>query len=179
MEVSIETVHLKGPRGRDILLVMAADLVEVHVHRVVIDGGDGLPVVVLLDRDRDAGLALPVGPFEASAIIMELEGISPPRPLTHDLLAELFRESGFSLDRAELFGAGEGGPRARLRYRRGLWSRMREVRPSDAVALALKLGSPICAQRALLDTRAHAEEAAAAMAPDAETYVLRSDSRAW
>jgi bifunctional DNase/RNase len=172
--VSIETVRLKARYGCDILLVMAADLVEVQVHKVVIDGGDGLPVVVLLDHDRDAGLALPVGPFEASAIIMELEGISPPRPLTHDLLAEFFRESGFSLDRVELLGAGEGGPRARLRYRRGLSSRTREVRPSDAVALALRLKSPICAQRALLDTRAHAEEAAAAMAPDAGSYVSRS-----
>lgn len=157
---------------------MAADLVEVHVHKVVIDGGDGLPVVILLDGDRDAGLALPVGPFEASAIIMELEGIAPPRPLTHDLLAEVFRESGFSLGRAELFGAGEGGPRACLRYRRGLLSRTREVRPSDAVALALRLKAPICAQRALLDTRAHAEEAAAALAPDAGAYVPRLHSRA-
>lgn len=158
---------------------MAADLVELHVHRVVIDGGDGLPVVVLLDRDRDAGLALPIGPFEASAIIMELEGISPPRPLTHDLLAEFFRESGFSLDRAELFGEGGGGPRARLRYRRGLSRRTREVRPSDAVALAIRLRSPICAQRALLDTRARAEEAASIMAPGAESYVHRSHPGTW
>ena len=50
------------------------------------------------------------------------------------------------------------------------------MRPSDAVALALRLKSPICVQRALLDTRAHAEEAVAAMAPDAESYVLRSHS---
>jgi len=191
--VSIETVHLKARRSRDILLFMAADLVEVHVHRVVIEGGDGLPVVILLDRDRDAGLALPVGPFEASAIIIELEGISPPRPLTHDLLAELFREGGLSLERAELYGElGSGGwrglpdslglafpeggfraagaPLARLVYRRGLRRREREVRPSDAIALALRLGAPICAERGLLGSRAEAEAAMRSYAPGPELH---------
>lgn len=157
---------------------MAADFVKVHVHGVVVDGGEGLPVILLLDEECGAGMALPVGPFEASAIIIELEGISPPRPLTHDLLAELFRESGMALVRAELFGEGEGGARARLVYRRGLVRRSREVRPSDALALALRLKSPICAERGLLDTRARAEEAAAAMAPGRDAFVLRSSTRA-
>ena len=158
---------------------MAADFVEVHVHGVIVDGGDGLPVILLLDGEGGAGLALPIGPFEASAIIMELEGISPPRPLTHDLLADFFREGGCRLARAELFGVAEGGPRARLVYRQGLARKSREVRPSDAVALSLRLKSPICAQRGLLSPRALAEEAAAAMAPGPDAFLLRSSPRAF
>jgi bifunctional DNase/RNase len=95
-------------------------------------------------------MPMPVGPFEASAIILELEGICPPRPLTHDLLAELFKEAGYNLDRVELFGSAGSGARARLRYRRGYRRFGKEVRPSDALALALRLHAPIMAEAEML-----------------------------
>lgn len=172
---------------------MKQDFVEVRVHGVSVGPGEGAPMVLLLDGKGEAGLPVPVGPFEASAIIIELEGISPPRPLTHDLLAELFREGGLSLERAELYGElGSGGwrglpdslglafpeggfraagaPLARLVYRRGLRRREREVRPSDAIALALRLGAPICAERGLLGSRAEAEAAMRSYAPGPELH---------
>ena len=153
------------------------DFVELRVHGVAVDSGDGLPVVLLLDEEGSAGLPLAVGPFEASAIIIELEGIAPPRPLTHDLLAEFFRDGGLVLERAELFGDRESSPQARLIYRRGFLRKSRDVRPSDAVALAIRLKAPICAERALLDTRAKAEAAMTAFAPDPDSYFIRTDSR--
>jgi bifunctional DNase/RNase len=157
---------------------MTKDFVEVRVHGVAVDDGEGMPVVLLLDKDEGAGIPLSVGPFEASAIIIELQGISPPRPLTHDLLAELFRESGLILERAELYGAAEVGPQARLIYRRGLIQRRKEVRPSDAVALALRLKAPICAQRSLLETRARAELSMGDFPSDRGGHYLRTESRA-
>jgi uncharacterized protein len=157
---------------------MAVDLVEVHVQGVAVDGGEGMPLVLLVDEEGAKGLALTVGPFEASAIIIELEGISPPRPLTHDLLAEFFTEGGLSLLRAELAGEGQEGPRASLVYRRGLRLRSREVRPSDAVALALRLKAPICARRGLLMDRAEAEALIAGLVPEPENLILRPVSRA-
>ncbi len=157
---------------------MSKGLVEVRVHGVAVDGGDGMPVVLLLDPTACSGIPLQVGPSEASAIIIELEGISPPRPLTHDLLATFFREGGLRLDRAVLFGSRETGPRARLVYRRGLQRRDREVRPSDAIALALRLKAPICAEAGLLDSREDAEEAFSAMVPEANAYYLRPSGRA-
>ena len=114
---------------------------------------DDEPIVILEDRVTDRRLLVPVGPFEASAIILELEGISPPRPLTHDLLAEIFEEGGFLLDAAELFGDLTSGTRARLSYRKGLRKFEKEVRPSDAIALALRLGSVLRADSALLAGR--------------------------
>lgn len=134
---------------------MDKNFVVLSVSGVSIEGEDALPVVMLReDRDHGEGaLSVTVGPFEASAILLELEGISPPRPLTHDLLADLFRETGMELERAELFGLPGEGPRARLVYRRGLSRRIKEVRPSDALALALRLKAPICADRDLLSLR--------------------------
>ncbi len=150
---------------------------EVRVHGVAVNGGEGMPIVLLLDRDESSGLPITVGPFEASAIIIELEGILPPRPLTHDLLAELFREGGLSLDRAEIFGDAETGPRARLVYRRGFSRRVREVRPSDAIALAIRLKAPILAERNLLEPRASAEGTMDAFSPNPGSHFLRTSVR--
>jgi uncharacterized protein len=109
------------------------------------------PVVILEDRATDRRFRIPVGPFEATAIILELECISPPRPLTHDLLAVFFEEGGFSLDEVELFGKPGPGSRARLSYRKGARKFEKEVRPSDALALALRLHAPVFAEAAMFD----------------------------
>jgi len=116
------------------------------------------PVVILEDRVTDRRLFVPVGPFEASAIILEMEGISPPRPLTHDLLAEFFEEGGFSLEAVELFGEAAERARARLSYRKGLRQFVKEVRPSDAMAMALRLDAPLLAEASLLERPSRAVE---------------------
>ncbi len=123
--------------------------VELRVRGVSIEEDEA--IVILEDRLTDRRLLLPVGPFEASAIILEIEGISPPRPLTHDLLAEFFAEGGFSLDAAELRGESDSAPRARLSYKKGLRKFVKEVRPSDAIALALKLGAPLRVETSFLE----------------------------
>jgi hypothetical protein len=130
--------------------------IELRIRGVSMEGDE--PVVVLEDRVTDRRLMVPVGPFEASAIILEMEGISPPRPLTHDLLAEFFEEGGFSLEAAELFGEAGEGARARLSYRKGLRQFVKEVRPSDAMALALRLGAPLLADASFLERRSGAAE---------------------
>lgn len=111
---------------------------------------DDEPIVTLEDRSMGSRLQIRVGPFEASAIIIELEGIAVPRLLTHDLLAQVFEEGGFCLDEVELFGESEDDSRARLSYRKGLRKYEKEVRPSDALALALRLRAPIFAEPSLL-----------------------------
>jgi hypothetical protein len=123
--------------------------VELRVRGISMENDE--PIVILEDRVTDRRLLIPVGPFEASAIILELEGISPPRPLTHDLLAEFFEEGGFILDAVLLFGEAGEGARARLSYKKGPRKYEKEVRPSDALALALRLGAPLRAEAALLD----------------------------
>jgi uncharacterized protein len=124
---------------------------ELRVRGVSMENDE--PVVILEDRATDRRLQIPVGPFEASAIILELECISPPRPLTHDLLAQFFAEGGFSLDEVELFGESSGDARARLSYSKGLRRYEKDVRPSDALALALRLDAPVFAEAGMLDRK--------------------------
>ncbi len=127
---------------------MDDNLVELRVKSIFIEHDE--PVVLLEEKNGSRHLTVRVGPFEASAIIMELEGIQPTRPLTHDLLAEVFEEAGFTMDRVVLFGSTT--MRARLEYRRGLRRLRKEVRPSDALALALRVRTHIVAAPALLSS---------------------------
>jgi uncharacterized protein len=128
---------------------MVNSLVELRIRGVSLE--DDEPCVVLQDRQTDRRLQVPVGPFEASAIILDLESIPTPRPLTHALLADFFAEGGFLLDKVELFGEAGLGARARLCYRKGLRAFQKEVRPSDALALALRLEAPIFADTEIID----------------------------
>ena len=128
---------------------MENGIVELRIRGLSME--DDEPIVILEDRVTDRRLLVPVGPFEASAIILELEGISPPRPLTHDLLADFFAEGGFCLDEVVFFGAAGSGIRARLSYRKGLKQFTKEVRPADALALALRLDAPLRTKNVLLE----------------------------
>ncbi len=137
---------------------MATKDIVLAVRGVAAGFGDEAPLVVLQDEPRSSSLRIPVGPYEASSIILELEGIAPYRPLAHDLLASFFRDHGFLLESARIYDAvpdDDGGERflSRIRYRRGLRRWEKEVRPSDAIALALRLGAPILAPREFLDRR--------------------------
>jgi uncharacterized protein len=134
---------------------MKKDSLELRIRGVSME--DDEPIVILEDRSMGSRLQVRVGPFEASAIIIELEGIAVPRPLTHDLLAQVFEEGGFSLDEVELFGESQDDSRARLSYRKGLRKYEKEVRPSDALALALRLRAPIFAEPSLLAKKDEAE----------------------
>ena len=96
---------------------MKKDSLELRIRGVSME--DDEPIVILEDRSMGSRLQVRVGPFEASAIIVELEGIAVPRPLTHDLLAQVFEEGGFSLDEVELFGESQDDSRARALLSQG------------------------------------------------------------
>lgn len=124
----------------------------VRIKGVAMPFEEASPVVVLQDSDGGE-LAVSIGAFEAGAIVMELEGLSTPRPLTHSLLMQLLREQGVALRRVELYGlygADQDGFMARMIYGRGLRSWARDVRPSDALALAAVAKTPVYAHPSLI-----------------------------
>jgi len=124
----------------------------VRIKGVAMPSEEASPVVVLQDGSGGE-LAVSVGAFEAGAIVMELEGLSTPRPLTHSLLAQLLKEQGVALRRVELYGlygADQDGFMARMIYGRGLRSWTRDIRPSDALALAAVTKAPVYAHPSLL-----------------------------
>lgn len=101
------------------------------------------PFIILYNEKENISLSLPVGPFEASAIIIEIEGVVPPRPLTHDLFAQLFTKHHLDLISVEIYACLEDSQLARINYRHGLLKHAMEVRPSDGIALAVRLDAPI------------------------------------
>lgn len=124
---------------------------------LVLDPGHEVPVILL--RSVQGSLMLPIwiGPAEANAIGLALEGVIPPRPLTHDLVKNLLEGLGASLQRVEIWGLFEGTFHARLQLRLG--ERLVEVdsRPSDAVAIALRTGAPVWVSKSVLESAISAE----------------------
>jgi len=127
----------------------SARSVEVTVQGLALDPVTGTPVVRLVEKSPgEAGggreLAIWIGPFEAQAIALEMQKVPAPRPLTHDLMKQLVERLGGKLTRvviedlrdntyfATLHIAGPGGQTLSI-----------DARPSDAIALALRLGGPI------------------------------------
>jgi bifunctional DNase/RNase len=131
---------------------MADDgLVEMVVESVRVHMLSSRHVVILKETARDRYLPIWIGPWEASAIAMKLQGLTPERPLTHDLFATTLEELGVRVDRVVISDLADETFHARL-ILQGL-DKVVEVdaRPSDALALAVRTGVPIFAADSVLD----------------------------
>lgn len=111
------------------------------------------PVMVLREH-VESGRLLPIliGAPEAASIHTALEGITPPRPLTHDLAVTLLDTLGARLERVVITEMREHTFYAELHLRTASGESVVGCRPSDAVALAVRCGADIFAEEALLDS---------------------------
>ena len=98
------------------------------------------PIVLLREADGPRYLPIWVGAVEATAIAYAQQGVVPPRPLTHDLLRDVLQATGQELAEVRITGLEEGVFFAVLVFSGGIEV---SARPSDAIALALRTGSPI------------------------------------
>jgi uncharacterized protein len=131
---------------------MADDgLVEMVVESVRVHMLSSRHVVILKDAGRDRYLPIWIGPWEASAIAMKLQGLTPERPLTHDLFASTLEELGVRIDRVVISTLAEETFHARLFLEREGRTLEVDSRPSDALALAVRSGVRIFAAEAVLD----------------------------
>ncbi len=114
------------------------------------------PVVMLREAGADRPRVLPIliGGPEASAIHSALEGIAPPRPLTHDLLVVVIEALGASLTRVVITEVREHTFYAELHLTTTAGEQKLSCRPSDAIAVAVRTDTPIFAEEALLDEAA-------------------------
>lgn len=116
-------------------------------------------VVILKEAARERYLPIWIGPWEANAIAMRLQGVTPERPLTHDLFSQTLEELGVSVKQIIVSDLADETFRARLVLEldgRGIDV---DARPSDAIALAVRVGVPIFATDAVLDRAAVVPEA--------------------
>ncbi len=122
------------------------------------------PIVLLRERGGERYLPIWIGAAEATAIAYAQQGVVPPRPMTHDLLKNVITDLGHRLNEVRIVALKEGIFHATL-----VFDGNREVssRSSDAIALALRTGTTIYAEDALLD------EAGVAITPDEDDEVER------
>ena len=109
--------------------------------------------MVLLQEQRGEHRLLPIyiGSPEASSIHYALEGIDPPRPLTHDLFITVLEQLGASLDKVVVTEVLDHTYYAELHLQVGDGEQIISSRPSDAIALAVRCQAPLFASDALLD----------------------------
>ena len=110
------------------------------------------PIVLLREIDGTRFLPIWVGAVEATAIAFAQQGLEPPRPLTHDLMASLFEKFDASLVAVHVNELRDGVFYSTLQMRDSLANLVQlSARPSDAIALALRTQSNILASSDLLD----------------------------
>src|SRR6186997_757737 len=133
------------PFGRVRLIEMVVESVRVHML-------SSQHVVILKQSERDRYLPIWIGPSEANAIAMRLQGLSAERPLTHDLLVSVLTALGASISRVVVTHVIDGTFHARL-YLENSSGDESEVdsRTSDAIAVAVRTGSPIYVDERVLD----------------------------
>ena len=126
-------------------------VLDLEVVGVRVEMPSNNPIVLL--RERDGGRYLPiwVGAVEATAIAYAQQGIVPPRPLTHDLLRDLLAALGVTLTEVRITALEDGVFYAVLALDNGVEV---SARPSDAIALALRVDAPIRGAAEVLDAAA-------------------------
>ena len=134
---------------------------ELEIHEVRIEMPSGVPMLLLREVQGSRALPIWIGAAEAAAIANALEGVEPPRPLTHDLFTTVLDTFGHTLQEVRITALSEGTFYALL----VIDGEQVSARPSDAVALALRCGAPIYGAPELLD------EVGVEIAPEREEEV--------
>jgi len=117
--------------------------IEVRIRGLMMDPATNMPIVVLKDVGSDTVMPIWVGIFEANAIAIEIEKVSAPRPMTHDLTRNLMRHMNSQLDRVVITELRDDTFYAILWVRHDGELMTVDARPSDAIALALRSDCPI------------------------------------
>jgi uncharacterized protein len=126
-------------------------MIEVKVQSLGLDRSSNTPVVILQEQDGSRVLPIWIGPGEASAIAMEMAGMKFSRPLTHDLFASVIVGMGGALQRVMITKVVENTYYAELIIQRDSELISVDARPSDSIAIALRMAATIYTTEDLLE----------------------------
>jgi uncharacterized protein len=121
---------------------------ELDVVGVRVEMPANQPIVLLREVSGDRYLPIWIGAVEATAIAVAQQGVVPPRPMTHDLLRDILQALGQELSQVRITALTDGIYYAELVFASGTEV---SARPSDAIALALRTGTPIFGAQSVLD----------------------------
>ena len=136
-------------------------LVPMSIKGLMLDPVSNSPIVVLKDEEDKFFLPIWVGIFEANAIALQLENVTTPRPMTHDLLRNMIAELDGQVTRVVINDLRDSTFFAQIRVTSGQRTLELDARPSDAIALALRTEAPIFVAQSVL-------EQAQTISPDVE-----------
>ena len=126
-------------------------LIPMSIKGLMLDPVSNSPIVVLKDDEEKFFLPIWVGIFEANAIALQLEKVSTPRPMTHDLLRNFISELDARVARVVINDLRDSTFFAQIRVITNERTLEIDARPSDAIALALRVEAPIYVEQSVLD----------------------------
>lgn len=126
--------------------------IEVRIRGLMMDPATNMPIVVLKDVNSDAVMPIWVGIYEANAIAIEIAKETTPRPLTHDLVRNLIHHLNAEVEKVVITDLKNDTFYASLWLRQHGDRVVVDVRPSDAIALALRSDCPIYVAEKVLES---------------------------
>lgn len=124
---------------------------QVEIKGLMLDPASNVPIVILRDTQSQLFLPIWIGIFEANAIALRIEGVEPPRPMTHDLMRLVLEQLGATVEKIVISDLKDSTFFALIHLRRNGDTVTVDARPSDAIALALRTSSPIFVLRSVLE----------------------------
>lgn len=118
-------------------------MIEMKVNGLAIDSESKMPVVILTDMEEKRYLPIWIGIYEADAILIALEHIKVPRPMTHDLIRLIVETLGAEVDRVVIHKIENNTFYAKIHLMLNDKEFEVDSRPSDAIAVALRVDAPI------------------------------------
>jgi uncharacterized protein len=140
--------------------------VEMKIRGLMMDPVTNMPIVILKDPGSDAVLPIWVGIYEANAIALEIEKVATPRPMTHDLIKNLLMGLDTRVHKVVVSDLREDTFYAVIWLERDGHIISIDSRPSDALALALRLDCPIYVEEQVLKTSKQASAASDRLSSD-------------
>jgi uncharacterized protein len=125
--------------------------IEMTIKGLMVDPITNMPIIVLRDADGQRVLPIWVGIFEANAIALQMENISTPRPMTHDLLRNVIEDLSGHITKIVVSDLRDNTFYALIYVDTGGDTVAIDARPSDAIALALRAQAPIFVEETVID----------------------------
>jgi bifunctional DNase/RNase len=126
-------------------------VIELQLVGVRVELPTNQPIVLLKEREGERYLPIWIGPVEATAIALGMQGIETQRPMTHDLMRDLLQNLAITVDRIVITELREGTFFAEIQMSQNGDSVAVSSRPSDALALAVRMNLTIFANEDVLD----------------------------
>jgi bifunctional DNase/RNase len=125
--------------------------IEMTIKGLMIDPITNMPIVILRDKEGQRVLPIWVGAFEANAIALQIENVTTPRPMTHDLLKNVIHDLKADIQKIVVSDLKENTFYALIYVKVGDEITAIDARPSDAIALALRAKAPILVEETVID----------------------------